>query len=119
MKILIAPRFVQSDGDLLYIDDTAMDPSQARKRKLSPSPVAPDNVSSIDSSDPSSRKLRGRKRKHKVAEKVLGEDYQPNSEDVICGRGKEAQNHVSVAFGNIDKTSIECKGASLTVAFYP
>lgn len=115
MKVL-GPRLINNDKFLLYIDATTMDPTESRKRKLSPTT---DEESSMiiktkmtndggaeaeDAStaavtptrDPSARKLGGkRKRKPKVTEQDLGNDYTPTAHDCICGRGKDAQNHVS------------------------
>jgi hypothetical protein len=109
MKIL-GPRLINNDKYLLYIDSTAMDPTQSRKRKLSAaledtSITKPkisnddggDDVSStlVTSRDSSARKPGGkRKRKPKVIEENLGSDYIPTEHDVICARGKDAQNHV-------------------------
>jgi hypothetical protein len=106
MKIL-GPRLINNDKYLLYIEDTAMDPSRKRKLLSAPSPqsssIADDNDKTTDvqtttseiTDDPSSRKPGKRRRKEKVVETMLGEDYEPSPGDCICGRGKEAASHVS------------------------
>ena len=112
MKIL-GPRLINNDKFLLYIDASTMDPTESRKRKLSPTmdeeesnvkaKMTNDGAEEDSSTaavtpirDPSARKTGGkRKRKPKVTELDLGNGYAPTEHDCICGRGKDAQNHVS------------------------
>jgi hypothetical protein len=78
-----------------------MDPT--RKRKLSSPPIitSGETVNSnndgitevVDGDELPSQTLGKRRRKPKVTEKLLGEDYQPNCNDVLCARGKEAASH--------------------------
>jgi hypothetical protein len=70
-------------------------PASSRKRKISPS--------SSDGKPPKKKYNTGikkssrkdGKRRSKVEERLLGEDYDPSDQDVICARGKDASNHVS------------------------
>lgn len=99
MKIL-GPRLINNDEYLLYIDseDTAMDPTQYRKRKLSSSPCINVQRNDLDSPESNQTPLKSggkRQRKSKVLESFLGKDYKPKPRDVICARGKEAASHVS------------------------
>jgi hypothetical protein len=67
--------------------------SISKKRKFPDDSDGEDN----DSIDVSMNKSPGKlgKKKAKVSEQCLGEDYEPSPQDVICARGKEAHNHVS------------------------
>lgn len=107
MKVL-GPRLINNDKYLLYIEETAMDLSSSRKRKLSLSLETESKTNEMNNAssaantpvvsprDPSARKPGGkRRRKPKVTEEHLGSSYKPSPKDVICARGKDAQNHVS------------------------
>ena len=110
MKIL-GPRLINNDKFLLYIEDAAMDPPKKRKFAFPPSPPTSSIIDDSNNdrnndedktihteshSDPSSRTSGKRRRKQKVTEQLLGEDYEPSPRDCICGRGKEAASHVSL-----------------------
>jgi hypothetical protein len=69
-------------------------PSSSRKRKISPSSSDGKPPKKSNAGIKKSSRKDG-KRRSKVEERLLGEDYDPSDQDVICARGKDASNHVS------------------------
>mmetsp|Transcript_5463 Transcript_5463/g.9552 ORF Transcript_5463/g.9552 Transcript_5463/m.9552 type:complete len:498 (-) Transcript_5463:150-1643(-) len=73
-------------------DSTSSTTSRKRPRHGQAPPLSGAAEEEHESSSTRSSRKRG-KRKAKIIEECLGEEYQPTDEDVICARGKEAQNH--------------------------
>jgi hypothetical protein len=115
MKIL-GPRLINNENYLLFVEGTAMDPTRKRKLSSPASITTGDSVKgsndsitgNVDNDGPSSRKTGKKKRKQKVVEKLLGEDYQPNDNDVLCARGKDAATHPgNVRFRSMIDSNLE------------
>lgn len=67
--------------------------SSFRKRKISPSSFDGKPKKKYNTGSKKSSRKDG-KRRSKVEERSLGEDYEPSDQDVLCARGKDASNHV-------------------------